>query len=77
MILEFTPCTLLDEEAKTFNEHKSELLEKARGQYVLIKKDQIIGTYPTRDGSLKEGFSRYFREPFFIKYIDEEDRIEL
>ena len=63
----------LEQELLTYQAHKSELLAKARGKFVLIKDDQIIGTFDTRVEAIRQGGKQFGLEPFFTKKILELD----
>ena len=63
----------LEPELLTYQAHKSELLTKARGKFVLIKGDQIVGTFDTRVEAIRQGGKQFGLEPFFTKKILELD----
>jgi len=60
---------LLEQELLTYQAHKSELLAKARGKFVLIKNDQIIGLFETSKDARREGYQRFGVVPMLVKEI--------
>jgi hypothetical protein len=63
----------LEAELATYERLKPELLaDQAKvGKYVLIKGDQLLGVYPTREEALEQGYERYLFEAFMVKQIAE------
>jgi len=61
----------LEQELLTYQAHKSELLAKARGKFVLIKDDQIIGTFDTKREAIRHGYERMGVVPMLVKEIRE------
>lgn len=63
----------LDTEMATYRRLKPELLADPDklGKYVLIKGDQVLGIYPTRDEAIEQGYERYLFEAFMVKHIVE------
>ena len=58
----------LDKELATYREHFQELLDH-EGKYVLIRGDEIIGLYGSRDEALNVGYQRFGFPPFLVKKI--------
>ena len=65
------PLDDLGEEAKTYQDHKAELVAKNEGKYVLIKGDEIIGIFDTHEEALTRGYQDFLGEPFFAHKITE------
>lgn len=63
----------LDTEMATYRRLKPELLADPDkvGKYVLIKGEELLGVYPTREESLEQGYERYLFEAFMVKQIVE------
>jgi hypothetical protein len=61
----------LDTEMATYRRLKPELLADPDkvGKYVLIKGEELLGIYPTRDEALEQGYERYLFEAFMVKQI--------
>ena len=69
---------VIKRELDYFEKVKSELLKTHKGQFALIKSEEVIGTFTTQDEAYREGVRRFGREPFLIKPIvevEEEQRI--
>ena len=64
----------LQKEIETYNAKLPELLGSV-GKYVLIKGDQIAGTYDTYEDALKIGYDRFKLEPFLVKQIAPAEQI--
>lgn len=60
---------ILKEELETFDKNKSELLATAKGQWVLIKADKILGTFHSMEDAIKEGYKTVGNMPFLVKQI--------
>jgi len=59
----------LEEELKVFQHIEKELAASAPGKYVLIKGQNLIGTYNNQNDAIAEGYTRFGNVPFFIKHI--------
>ena len=55
-----------------FDERRSELLRKHRGQFALIKNRQLIGVYPTATQAHAAALSRFPFSNFLVKQITDE-----
>ena len=60
------------EELRTYQEHLEELLQRARGRFVLIKGSEIAGLYDDKEEALNEGYRRYRLQGFFVQRIQKE-----
>jgi hypothetical protein len=60
-----------EREYETYEKHKPELLSKAKGKYVLIKGDEILGIFPRQFAAIDQGYKLLGRGPFFVKRIVE------
>ena len=58
----------LDQEIKTYNDRLPTLLTHA-GKHVLIKGNDIAGTFDSYEDALKFGYGKFGLEPFLIKKI--------
>ncbi len=63
--------TLLSEEMATYTTHREQLLGRAKGKYVLIKRDRILGEFESRRDALQRGYDEYGNAPFLVKRIVE------
>lgn len=54
-----------------FKKALPELLQTDCGRYVLVKGKEVIGTFDTWDAAVKEGYKRFFGQPFLAKKIEE------
>jgi hypothetical protein len=60
-----------EREYKTYEKHQPELLSKAKGKYMLIKGDEILGIFPRQFAAINQGYKQLGRGPFFVKRIVE------
>lgn len=60
---------MLDNERKTFEEKREELVAQSLGKFVLIKDSNVIGVYNTIEEALSEGARRFTKEPFLARRI--------
>jgi hypothetical protein len=49
------------------------LLERAAGQYALVKGADIVGTFETEAEAIREGYQRFGNEAFLVKHVLEAD----
>jgi len=61
----------LQKELRTYAAHKSELLRRARGKYVLIKGSRVIGTFDSELDAAHQGYERFGNVPFLVKQVVE------
>lgn len=59
----------LREELATFAAHQDALLADSLRKYVLIHRDQVVGTYDTETDAVSEGYRRFGNVPFLVKFI--------
>ena len=62
---------------KEYNLYKSSLPAWADriGQHVLIKGDEVVGFYTTRDEARQAGYDRFGLVPFFVSEVREKVRV--
>ncbi len=61
----------LDEEMRTYEQHRDELLGRARDKFVLIKGARIVDVFDTANDALARGYDEFGAEPFLVKQIVE------
>lgn len=59
----------LKEELRTYEAHKAELLSKARGEFVLIRGEDVCDVFETREDAIRQGYERFGNVPFLVKEI--------
>ncbi len=64
---------LLDQEMAVYESHKAELLQNAKGKFVLIKGDRIIDIFENPIDAAKRGFQDYGNVPLLVKQVLEID----
>ena len=64
---------MLDEELRTFEEKKRELLSTDEGKYVLIKENCVLGIFDTQAEAIEAGYMRLGKVPFLTKEIAERE----
>ena len=60
---------LLDNELKTYEQHREQLLGNAEGKFVLIHKDQVIGVYDSKMDAIAQGYQQFGNVPFLVKEV--------
>jgi hypothetical protein len=60
---------LLDRELQTFEAHREELVGQAKGKYVLIKEDRVVGLFETWQAGVDRGFQVLGHTPFLVKKV--------
>ena len=66
----------LEEELKTYEENKGDLVKKANGKYVLIKGNAIIDILESEKDALRIGIERFGNAPFLVKKIEEVEQTQ-
>ncbi len=66
----------LEEELKTYEENKSELVKKANGKYVLIKGKTIVDIFESEQDAIKMGIGKFGNVPFLVKKIEEVEQTQ-
>ena len=62
-------------EYKTFLAHQDEFMQGHLDEFVLIKKENVIGFYKSYENALRDGLSRFGNVPFFVKVVAKEEEI--
>lgn len=60
---------MLEKETKYFETKLPELVRTDMGKFVLIKDEQIYGTYAALTDALKIGYEQFKEQPFLVKEI--------
>ncbi len=68
-----THVTELETELRYFNEHRSELLQRAAGKFALVKGEALIGTFELETEAIGHGYRTLGNVPFLVKRITETD----
>ena len=67
----------LEEELKRYESMKAELLQHHKGQFALIKGNELLGTFTTQQEAFQAGIKALGNQPFLIKEIKElEDTLQ-
>ena len=60
-------------EIQTFERKLHEWLAQHKGEFALVKGDQVIGFFPDHSSALNKGYESFGTEqPFLVKQIEEE-----
>jgi hypothetical protein len=59
----------LEQELKFYEEHRGEFLALNRGQFALIKGEELIGTFSTLQEAYNQGIERFGNIPILIRQI--------
>ena len=60
---------LLEEELKTYDTHRDELIGKAEGKFVLIRGGAVLGTYDSKMDAIRQGYQQFGNVPFLVKQV--------
>jgi hypothetical protein len=58
-----------------FESHLAEFLEKAKGKFVLIKGEEVVGFFDTDNAAYKAGIERFGVAPFLIREVLPEEQM--
>lgn len=61
---------VLEEELRFFEQHLDEWLPIYRGQFVVIKGEELLGSFSTADEALTAGAAKYGTEAFLIRAVE-------
>jgi hypothetical protein len=59
----------LEKELSYFEQHRSELLARARGKFALIKNEELVDTFDSQFDAIRAGYRQFGNEPFLVKQI--------
>lgn len=60
---------MLEKETLVFEQNLPELIKTDLSKFVLIKDDQIIGTFVAIFDALKAGYEKFRDQPFFVRQV--------
>ena len=63
---------VLEAELQYYEEQRSNLLAHHKGQYVLIKWNQLVGVFLTEEGAFAAGIEQLGNVPFLIQSVRED-----
>jgi hypothetical protein len=66
----------LEKELETYKSKLPELLAD-EGKFVLIKGENVHGTYASYEDALKEGYKTFGLQPFLVKQIQTTEQVQL
>ncbi len=67
---------MLEEERRYFDEHLEEWLNRFAGRVVLVKGQELIGSFDDEDDALAEGARRFGRSSFLVRrVIPEQEKV--
>jgi len=66
---------MLEKERKFFEQHRLEWMKNSPGQFVLVKSDELIGTFDTLQAALTEGARRFGTESFLVRQVEEAEQL--
>ena len=66
---------VLERELEYFEQQKTELLLHYKGQFALIKDNELLGTYTTPEQAFSAGVRALGNQPFLIKKVQEKEEV--
>jgi len=64
-------------ERQYFSEHLAELIAQHLGKFVVIRDDELIGTFNTIEDALAEGARRFGLTPFLVRQVTNAEEKEI
>ena len=64
----------LEKEFTYYTTHQKELVKKYEGKYLVIKNEQVIGVYGTREEAIQEAMKDHKLGTFLVQYVQEGER---
>lgn len=69
---------MLEKEIACFNKNLPQWLKDSKGRIVLIKEEELIGTFDTIEDATSEGVRRFGLQPFLVRRVEErQDEINI
>jgi hypothetical protein len=68
-LMNIAESSLLEKELGYFEQHRSELLGRAKGKFALIKNEELIDTFDSQVDAIRAGYRQFGNEPFLVKQI--------
>lgn len=65
--MECVAARLLEEELKTYEAHRLELLGSDEGKWVLIHGDKLAGVFESQGDAVRAGYGQFGNVPFLVK----------
>jgi hypothetical protein len=62
---------MLDAERQYFEQHREELLRQYPGKFVVIKEDELLGSFDNIQDALGAGARQFGMSPFLVRRTDE------
>ena len=66
---------LLTEELDFYNQNKEDFIHQHTNRYLLIKGSELIGSFPTKDEAVGEGYRRFGAGPFLARLSGEDTAV--
>jgi len=60
---------VLELELKTYDAKREDLLSSAEGRFVLIKGEELVGTYDSPEDAVRQGYQQFGNVPFLVKQV--------
>ncbi len=68
--------SVLMQELETYHRERERLLSRARGKYVLISKEEVLGVFDTEQDAIRQGYQQLGNVPFLTKQIVEIEPVQ-
>lgn len=65
----------LEKELETYKAKLPEF-KGSEGKFVLIKGDEVVGTFSSYEDAIKEGYAKFKLEPFLVKQIQTIEQVQ-
>lgn len=65
----------LEKELETYRQKLPDLREK-EGKFALVHGDEVADVFATFEDAIKEGYRKYGLEPFLVKKIEVEEKVQ-
>lgn len=65
---------MLDKEYKFYTKNKAEFVKKYKGKFLVIKNEEVVGVYLTREDAYNESSKKYQLGTFLIQECLEEEK---
>jgi hypothetical protein len=66
---------MLEKERTFFEQHRTEWMKNSPGKFVLVKNEELVGTFDTIQAALAEGARRFGTESYLVRQVEEAEQL--
>src|SRR5262245_28893002 len=59
----------LEQELKTYEKHREDLIGRAEGKFVLIHGEEVVGVFDSKQDAIRQGYTGLGNVPFLVRQV--------